>query len=523
MMKKYINLCLLGILFWGIGSVSAQEFGAWRKQYDEFKRQNRTAYENYKAQANAEFAEYLRLRWKSYSALRPDQEPLGVVQPRPERLPNVRPHQRPLPDPRPDLKQIEQHTQPIHTSTNKNKDKNTDKGEVKKDQPTKGKPSREGDILTSKNIGDRGEHLRIDFFGDALQIPWHKSLNAPLTTKDERGFSDVWRSWSKHSEKTVTALKTYGEAHRMNGWGYYQLVKQVSEMAYTEGQPDERIALQAYLLSQLNFKAQVATNARHLVLLLPFKEAVYGVSYLKIEGQKYYIYSYGHNPSAGFATYENKFKFADQRLSLAMDGGMHVGTKIRQEIQRWSAILGEQLHLDLPIGNVALMLNYPIVDGEVFYRQAVDRDIEQVVISTLRRKIKGMSERETVDFLLHLVQNGFKYATDDEMFGRQKQLMIEESFFYGQNNCKDRVGVFSWLIRRLTPLKIISVQYDGTPQSKGINHIATAIAFNDEVMGDAVIYKGKRYVVCDPTYINAGVGRQMPCYEGVRPNIAPLN
>ena len=40
--------------------------------------------------------------------------------------------------------------------------------------------------------------------------------------------------------------------------------------------------------------------------------------------------------------------------------------------------------------------------------------------------------------------------------------------------------------------------------------IASAVGFNNDERGDYLMYKNRKYVVCDPTYINAGVGRTMP-------------
>ena len=51
-------------------------------------------------------------------------------------------------------------------------------------------------------------------------------------------------------------------------------------------------------------------------------------------------------------------------------------------------------------------------------------------------------------------------------------------------------------------LLMVLLQYPG--------HVATAVHFEDEeVPGDYVLVRGKRYTVCDPTYIVAGVGRSM--------------
>lgn len=50
-------------------------------------------------------------------------------------------------------------------------------------------------------------------------------------------------------------------------------------------------------------------------------------------------------------------------------------------------------------------------------------------------------------------------------------------------------------------LEVILLYYPG--------HLATAVRFTEEVTGDYLSVDGKRYVVCDPTFINAPVGRTM--------------
>ncbi|MCI5854973.1 MAG: hypothetical protein MR005_05500, partial [Prevotella sp.] len=41
-------------------------------------------------------------------------------------------------------------------------------------------------------------------------------------------------------------------------------------------------------------------------------------------------------------------------------------------------------------------------------------------------------------------------------------------------------------------------------------HLATAVGFTDEVKGDYLMVNGRKFVVCDPTFINAPIGRTMP-------------
>ena len=58
-------------------------------------------------------------------------------------------------------------------------------------------------------------------------------------------------------------------------------------------------------------------------------------------------------------------------------------------------------------------------------------------------------------------------------------------------------------------LKVVGLNYP--------NHVATAVAFNSEVNGDYLMYKNKKYILSDPTFINAPVGQTMPQFKNVSP------
>jgi hypothetical protein len=53
--------------------------------------------------------------------------------------------------------------------------------------------------------------------------------------------------------------------------------------------------------------------------------------------------------------------------------------------------------------------------------------------------------------------------------------------------------------------------------------LATAVAFPEEVNGNYFTIDGRRYTVCDPTYIGAFVGETMPQYIGVSANLVRLS
>ena len=90
----------------------------------------------------------------------------------------------------------------------------------------------------------------------------------------------------------------------------------------------------------------------------------------------------------------------------------------------------------------------------------------------------------------------------------------EENYYYPQNDCEDRSVLFAFLVRHLLRLDVVLVDYPG--------HIPTAVHFNENVPGTAIMNNGKRYVICDPTYIGASIGTEMPGFKPEDRTVIPI-
>lgn len=256
-----------------------------------------------------------------------------------------------------------------------------------------------------------------------------------------------------------------------------------------------------------------------MVLLLSFSSPVYQVSYITDGEDDFYIYSYSRLSSqAPLYTFTEDFSAADRKMDLVINKQMSVDVSEYQvkSLPVWTQYIGEEVKVPLNIPCVKFVYDYPQSDLSVYFRSDVDGMLQKSVFTYVRYKIlkEDMGLHEAVGFVLSLVQKGFEYKTDYEMFGRAKPLFVEESFFYGANNCKDRVLVFSWIVKDLLGLDVIMLSYKG--------HVSCGVALPDDVKGDSFIYDGLRYIVCDPTYIGAPVGATMPKYRGVEPHIVKL-
>jgi hypothetical protein len=132
-------------------------------------------------------------------------------------------------------------------------------------------------------------------------------------------------------------------------------------------------------------------------------------------------------------------------------------------------------------------------------------------LKSIKPYIENKSEIDAVNFLLHFVQKATNYKSDKEQFGVEKPLFPEESLFYEFSDCEDRCILFSYLVSNLLGLKVVALDFP--------NHVATAVKFNDNIKGDFIIYKGSKFVICDPTYFGADVGVCIPAYKNAEAKI----
>jgi hypothetical protein len=123
----------------------------------------------------------------------------------------------------------------------------------------------------------------------------------------------------------------------------------------------------------------------------------------------------------------------------------------------------------------------------------------------------GKTDKQKVATLLEFIQKSFPYQTDKEQFGREKYFFPDELFFYPFSDCKDQSVLFTNLVRHYTRLKCVGLDYPG--------HVNTAVCFQEEINGNYLIINGLKYIVCDPTYINAPIGYLPDEFKELTPKI----
>jgi hypothetical protein len=128
--------------------------------------------------------------------------------------------------------------------------------------------------------------------------------------------------------------------------------------------------------------------------------------------------------------------------------------------------------------------------------------------------LENKNELEAVNIILNFVQKSFDYKTDIDQFGYEKFYFPEDLFYYPYSDCEDRAVLFSHLVKSLLKLEVIGLEYE--------SHAACAVKFNAPINGDALTYKGNKYIICDPTYIGASAGMEMPQFAKENPKVIEI-
>jgi hypothetical protein len=157
---------------------------------------------------------------------------------------------------------------------------------------------------------------------------------------------------------------------------------------------------------------------------------------------------------------------------------------------------------------INFMSTYPQADYETFFNTPLEASTYNDIALELKKHINSKRASVALNFVLNFVQNAFKYEVDTQQFGREKVMFAQETLYYDKSDCEDRAVLFSYLVRELFNIGVVGVKYK--------DHMATALYI--PVEGDKVRVYSKKYIIADPTYVNASIGQSMPKYKNIKPD-----
>lgn len=460
--------------------------------YLSFQKQARSEYEDFRDKANREYAEFMKAAWKSYSA-----KP-AIPQPIEKEVPPVVIKEEDVKKP------IE--SKPII---------------IKKDIvvlpppkpiPVPVAPIREQPVVQEASVS-------FSLYGTTMKVRFSDEERFSLPDCKEQTVSDAWKRLSEKTyNNTIRDCLELRFKKNLSDWAYLQMLSKFSKACL--GNSNEATLLTAYIYCQSGYRMRLATFNGKLLMLYASEHVIFNHSYYAIGDETYYV----------FDSDEVSMKICDIAFPKEKSMSLYI-----PQAQKFDYVPSEVRHLkskrypDMDITSqvnknlIAFCNDYPksSIWNNVMTRWAMlanmpmQKEVKEMLYPQLREKIKGLSEKQAAERLLNWVQTSLVYEYDDKVWGGDRAFFAEETLYYPYADCEDRAIFLSRIVRDLLGLKTILIYYPG--------HLAMAIGFTENVAGDYIELNGKRFIVCDPTYIGAPVGDTMPKMDNATAQVILLD
>lgn len=473
-------------------ALTAAEGQSRREALLEYRKRQQTAYTRYADNRRQACAEYMRRRWEAFTP----QAPADV----PARMEPDKPAVRP---PRKDS---------LPTNDRMPLDRVTDLPAA----PADDKPATPASPATpSASAPDvpTGRALKFTFYGTECSVSLPVSLKFRLGSAEESDAAAAWeRLGNGGFDKAADECRQMKSALGLNDWGYYALVRSVSD-AFCGSGSNESALMQFFLMSEAGYKVRLARSGNRLTVLFASADTIYARPFVTLGGSRFYA---ADAATHGGSYYICNFSAAGERaLSMSMNRPPVLTHRtVRSSTHRTKD--GAVAATVTVNANVTDFMNdYPACDWKTYASVRLSPRTESQLYPALRRAIGGRSEREAVGILLKYLHEGFDYMIDERQFGVERTFFAEEMFWYPYSDCEDRAILFARLVSDLLGLKVVLLHYP--------NHLAAAVRFGSDAAGDYVLAGSDKYTVCDPTYIGAGVGEAMPECKRQKAEVIHIN
>lgn len=356
--------------------------------------------------------------------------------------------------------------------------------------------------------------VKFDFCGTSVAFtidqPRPDHFNNSLTPESVQDFYNSFLN-NKYLD-VVAALNNYKAANHPDDWLFYQLIRRTAEQISPKAANYIQYTLfKWYLLSSTGYDALLRVSGNKILFYVQCDENIYNIP-THIKNDKQYVCLNYHDYGA-YIDFSREF-FRDVLLP-GSETVKSFSYKIRQIPDfRATEYLEKDIHFSYEENDYhfkvklspqveKLFNNYPVVDYDSYMNIPLSRETYNSLLPQLRKNIKGLSVKNGVDYLMRFTRYAFLFEADTRHFGSEKRLSPEQTLFFNESDCEDRVALFYYLVKEIYDLPMIVLTFP--------SHVTLAVQF-DKPVGNAITYQGKKYTVCEPTpqKEDLAVGQMMP-------------
>lgn len=527
-MKRYLIFFQL-LMFVLVAPVQAQtQKKNFRKDFEDFKNKAKKEYSDFRKQAFAEYTKFVREAWEEFGAEPP------VQIPEEEKVePMVVPG-------------YEEETAGFFSKLFGGGDKKKkDKKEAKKAEKEKQKREKTNNQLAVSTViaapkaapvqpqplskvvqsRDANPYMTFDVFGTQCRVRIGDNCRFRLNGLSGDEIADKLNEFQKSQyDNMLFDCLEERKAHNFSDWAYYQMLLALTNKFYGNHTNEATLVL-GFLFSQSGYKMRYAHDGNTLYMIVASQYNMFGKSYFYVDGEWYYLLD---NIKDGEKLNICKAKFPKESpLSLQMSARQNFANSPVNE-RTITSLRNPDFSFTIKSNknSIDFYNTYPCsyTDNNFMTRWAnyantpLEKWLTDQIYPGMREKLKGLTPLEAVQELDWWVQGKtdlnrsnpnqecFLYAYDESVWGFDRNFFGEESIFYPYNDCEDRSILLSHLVRDLVGLDVVLVYYPG--------HLAMAVNFPNDVEGDYISVNGRKFTICDPTYIGSDVGETMPTMKG---------
>ncbi len=503
MYKRFI--LLVSILT--LSTLSIISIASNRAEFEQWMKQETSHFQEYRDKRDKEFTGFLKNQWKEMQTFQ------GMVRdktPKPARIPRA---------PKKPFTEVEP-VKPVTPTP-------IDKTPVKIIPPTTPEPV----IISVPTIKPvptpvkiipaplvkkiKGSKIHLTFYGQALDFYYDPKLKVSLQRPiNAKAMSRIWSEMSKADyEGLLKQINAQRKPLILNDWGFALLTNAIAQKVHPGSKNDQSV-FTWYLMTKAGYQARIAYDQNYVYLLMPSRQQLFAAPYFTFDKIRYYALSFDgikQKPGKIF-TYDGHYPGAQKRLDMSLSHAFNTGRKQQDRFLNFT-YKGKthRINVGYDKETIAYLKTYPQMDITLYFNSELNQATANPLLKQLKPLVEGKSEEEAVNLILRFVQTAFKYKTDEQQFGIENYLFPEETLHYPYSDCEDRSVFFAWIIHHLLGLQVVGLDYPG--------HISAAVYFNKNVNGDSVNFNGKRFVITDPTYINANAGMAMPAYKNTKPGV----
>ena len=488
-----------GVLVSAIFVVSLSQPSYAEDDFAKWKQQTQDSFQEYKDKRDKEFTAFLKMHWKEIDLLK------GIERD-PEPKPVVMPVAKPMSEkPTPVIKdvpiiKIPKVTKPVEI------------------RPIP-EPVVKAVVPPEKKIVRKGRKLVLSYLGGRHTVYYDQKLKTSINRRiDKKVISDFWSALSLADyDDLIEQINEKSRVLQLNDWAYALLVHDISRKIYPSSEAGQSL-FTWFVLAKVGYQSRIAYNNHKVFLLVPSEQRLYAVPYFTFAKVRYYAVRFdGKGQKLGQVyTYDGNYPGANKALNMRLN---NIALLDAQSARRDLSFDFEGKHYEIRAAydneRIRFMNTYPQLDLEWYFKGKVSAAASTPLQQQLSNHMKGMDEQKAINFLLRFVQTSLRYKTDEVQFGKENYLFPEETLYYPYSDCEDRSILFAWLVHSLLGMEVVGLDYPG--------HVATAVLLKGNVTGDSVMHDGKRYVVADPTYINALVGMAMPNFKKKKPEVITIH